>query len=373
MAVKLQLHKVPDLDHMIFRLGEMHTVMTSLRAIGTSIEDSGFDDSWVEADIYGPTTKHQILEGNHMKRALTAHSITYSALSDLYVEAFLKKERADSNREYTRVALASFELNTTCQKGQYEELQAQHKKLLTALEAEGLKEKLEEFDKDMESQSPLFKFARDYMKFVVCILMFVRATREGDWNLHLESLKTKYFFAHDRLNYARLAPLYLAQMQKIEVDDPDMQGNFCIKKNEIPFCAIGPDHAIEHVNKMMKIRGGLKGLTQQPAAMTRWFLIAPELSRLAANAESMVGVQRSMPKRHHDLTDAVIIRYNENVEKLKDVLKANDPFQMDGDDLVIIIMKAVMPTAIKEGILKNSVFKNSLTNLSKKELVLITL
>ena len=84
-------------------------------------------------------------------------------------------------------------------------------------------------------------------------------------------------------------------MEKIEDNDPDIydefrQGNFCVNKNEIPFCAICADHAIEHVNKMMKITGGLKGLTQQPAAMTRWFLIAPKLSRLAAQAETTVGV-----------------------------------------------------------------------------------
>lgn len=356
MAVKLQLYKAPEFDHMIFRIGEMHTVMTSLRALGASIEDSGLDDAWVEADIYGPTTKHQILDGNHMKRALTAHSITYSALHDLYIEAFLKNERTDGDAECTRVLQASLEMNAICQEKQYEELGAQHDKLLAALETDNLKARLENFDKGMESQNPLFKFVRDYMKFVGCIMMFVRATREGNWKLHLESLKslTKYFFAHDRLNYARLVPLYIAQMQKLEVEDPDVyheftQGNFCVNKNEIPFCAIGPDHAIEHVNKMMKIRGGLKGLTQQPAAMTRWFLIAPELSRIAVQAEVMVGVQRQMPKHHHDLTDAVIKRYNENIVKLKEVLEANDPFQ-EGGDLINIITKAVMPTEVKEDI-----------------------
>lgn len=33
MAVKLQIHIAPQLNHLIFRLGEMHTVMTSLRAL----------------------------------------------------------------------------------------------------------------------------------------------------------------------------------------------------------------------------------------------------------------------------------------------------------------------------------------------------
>ena len=155
-----------------------------------------------------------------------------------------------------------------------------------------------------------------------------------------------------------MVPLYLAQMHRLKIDDPDihhefMQGNFCVNKNEIPFCAIGPDHAIEHVNKLMKIRGGLKGLTQQPAAMARWFLVAPKLSRLAGTqAEHMVAVKRtSSSSHHHDLSDSVTNRYNENVQKLKDVLKVSDPFATEERHLVNIITKAVTPDYIKEGVL----------------------
>ena len=52
-TVKLQLLTAPALDHFVLRLGELHTVMAALRVLGTSIEDSGFDDAWVEAEIYG--------------------------------------------------------------------------------------------------------------------------------------------------------------------------------------------------------------------------------------------------------------------------------------------------------------------------------
>ena len=152
-----------------------------------------------------------------------------------------------------------------------------------------------------------------------------------------------------------MVPLYLAQMHRLKINDPDihhefMQGNFCVNKNDIPFCAIGPDHAIEHVNKLMKIRGGLKG-HRQPAAMARWFLVAPELSRFAKQAEHMVGVQRASSWYHHDLSDAITNRYNENVQKLKDVLKVSDPFATKERHLVNIITKAVMQDDIKEGVL----------------------
>ena len=209
-----------------------------------------------------------------MKRALTAHSITYSTLSDLHMETLLNSESAKSNAdEHTIVKQASFALNTICQEGRYSELGTKHKDLLTIMENEELQEKLGQFDTVMESQCPLFKFSRDYITFVKCILMFIRASRYRDWNLHLESLKAlaRYFFSHDRLNYAGNV---LAQMHRLEIDDPDIhhefiQGNFCVNKNEIPACAIGPGYAIEHVNKVMKILGGLNGLTQQPAAMAR--------------------------------------------------------------------------------------------------------
>ena len=52
-AFKLQQHTARVLDHLVLRLGELHTVMAALRVLGTSIEDSGFDDAWVEAEIYG--------------------------------------------------------------------------------------------------------------------------------------------------------------------------------------------------------------------------------------------------------------------------------------------------------------------------------
>ena len=53
------------------------------------------------------------------------------------------------------------------------------------------------------------------------LLDFVRANHEKNWNLHLTSFDAMipYFFAHDQINYARHAPLYLATMRKIQTKD----------------------------------------------------------------------------------------------------------------------------------------------------------
>ena len=71
----------------ILRLGEVHTVIAELSAVGNPIEYSVLDvEALLEADIYGPTTSRHILEAKDMKRALEVHVTTVQALRHLYVE-----------------------------------------------------------------------------------------------------------------------------------------------------------------------------------------------------------------------------------------------------------------------------------------------
>ena len=81
----------------------------------------------------------------------------------------------------------------------------------------------------------------------------------------------------------------------LQVSDPDiyqefLEGTWIVNKNpNVSFCALGADHALEQVNRSMKVSGGLVGITLNPSAQTKFFLIAPELSRLAEEAWSMTG------------------------------------------------------------------------------------
>jgi len=75
-------------------------------------------------------------------------------------------------------------------------------------------------------------------------------------------------------------------MATLQVTDPGIHRvhgrNFAINKNQIPFCATCMDHALEHINCIMKVTGGLVGITQNASARERFFLTAPQLSRLHA-------------------------------------------------------------------------------------------
>ena len=84
------------------------------------------------------------------------------------------------------------------------------------------------------------------------ILLFIRATREESWELHLRSLHelSPFFVSFDMINYARMTTVYLSQMMDLKESDDKtwimmMEGGFCVGKSKVFFTSIGADHGIE--------------------------------------------------------------------------------------------------------------------------------
>ena len=77
-----------------------------------------------------------------------------------------------------------------------------------------------------------------------------------------------------------MIPLYLADMDALKKSDSViytefLHGNWVVNKNgSVPFCAIGADHALEHVNRSMKVAGGLAGISLNAHARSKFFLIS---------------------------------------------------------------------------------------------------
>ena len=81
----------------------------------------------------------------------------------------------------------------------------------------GIMQKMTKFD-ERHANDPIFKVFRQYMSMVLEIMLFIRAVHTVNLNVHLQALElfTKYFFANDRLNYARMIPVYLAEMKSLQ-------------------------------------------------------------------------------------------------------------------------------------------------------------
>jgi hypothetical protein len=330
-------------------------VMAYLRTIGSYMDNSGLDLCWIEADLYGSATVKQILEGRHVKRGIAAHLTTLQALFTLYAEAFFK-----DNTDLLRACVSKVDhLNQACKNDNVEDIQKAHADMMHTIVSLDIVNQMSRFDERV-TNNPLARAICQYMQMVLEMLMYIRAVRTGDWQLHLDTTEVfvKYFFAHDKLNYARLTPVYLGDMKALAQTDTEvweefMEGNWVVNKHMVPFCAIGPDHALEQVNRMMKVAGGLTGITLNPYARTKFFLVAPELARLAEEARNMADLPKTKAKHHHEFTEAKVKQQEMNVMDLKHTIDTfTNPFADGCDQLINMVTKAVLPEKIQADINK---------------------
>ena len=179
---------------------------------------------------------------------MEAHTVTLLTFNQLYFDKFLKAYPEDE----AVISIAVRELKQSYIKVINNDgtnpLNNPLNHLISLFESCNLLQKMNQFNGFMTKQQ---KFIASYLKQFETILLYVRATRENNFLLHLETTEEliKYFFAHDHLNYARLLQLYLSCMQNAKIDHPEiwlefMKGNFCVSKSLTPFTSIAPDHAL---------------------------------------------------------------------------------------------------------------------------------
>ena len=135
-------------------------------------------------------------------------------------------------------------------------------------------------DRQVKRQAKFGEFAEFLLKYleqVESILNFISSM--SIWQLGripviiIENI-IKYFFARDLLNYARLMPVHLAQMNALETEDPETwsalkSGGFVVTKSEIPFTLMFTDQALEQEIKKLKGQGGMVGLSRDEGALDR--------------------------------------------------------------------------------------------------------
>ena len=171
-----------------------------------------------------------------------------------------------------------------------------------------------------------------------------------------------------------MIPVYLAEMEIVQGTDPEIyqefqNGNWVVNKNEkVAFCAVGADNALEHVNRSMKVSGGLIGITLNPSARTKYFFIAPELARLAEQAKLMAGTSSKTQTSHHNLTTVVRLHEERNVQQLiASIPRFTNPFTVESPDLFNLVTKVRMPEKVKKDICDQSVIGNKLLRTFVKE------
>ena len=83
---------------------------------------------------------------------------------------------------------------------------------------EELSKSLENFARSQSAINPTFVFWLMYVEMVQILLLFIRATRENNWELHLSAVRLMllWFFVADRIHYARYGTMYWLEMSCLE-------------------------------------------------------------------------------------------------------------------------------------------------------------
>ena len=267
--------------NVIFRLGGLHVCFNFLKAIRQHAESAGLDDLWIESGLYPANVTENMLTGKAYYRAVRAHTLTYEALWRLRWVIF-RAWVANRGIQYpeldhvdTQSAVVSDEFREKVY-GHSNVMESEVDKLNEAVKDSQLIMRLEEFD-ELCKENSNYAFWMTYMSMIRILLDFIRAEREGNWQLYLEAFTAMlpWLTAYDHLNYARWGPVYLTEMLSLESKAPSvyhefMNGNFVVKRSDNHFSQIPTDQATEWINKICKLNNGIIGITTNDQARDKF-------------------------------------------------------------------------------------------------------
>lgn len=234
-------------DIYITMLGGLHIEMALWSLCGDLLEASGWTTALIDSGVASSGTADSFLKVSHLTRTRHVHQVTALVLSKLQQDAFIS-----TNDDHNEETFSTWKSN-----------------LLKC--------------------SPTFQFWDMILRLETLILIFIKAHREIDFPLFVETLEAlvPWFFALDHVNYARWLPVFIRDMKSLpEGVYANFQKHWVISKTDTKFSSIPIDQAHEQNNAIVKGSGGAVGLTENPVAFRRWMVAGPEMARLLKEFEN---------------------------------------------------------------------------------------
>ena len=318
--------KWPDLyGDMVIMFGGLHLEMCTLKMLGDVLKDSGWTIALTEAEVASAGTADSFIHASHVKKTRLAHQVTACSLYQLCKTAYGKylQEAEDTDVE-------SFE----------------------------------QWISRRESETPQFHFWNLVLRLELLVLLFIRSYRESNFELYKDVLQEllPFFFALDHVHYARWVSVHLRDMETLDSNTGAqfLQGDFTVHKTARPFSSIAIDQAHEQNNAHVKGDGGAVGLLEDEAALRRWTVAGPEVSRLLQEFENEP-LETQSTKKHLEDVECIQKDFKEKVRNLKKViLEMGNPFEEDSTDLLVLDTHEIVDTNVSKSL-------KSLETLGKKQ------
>ncbi|KAL9977627.1 hypothetical protein ACROYT_G015055 [Oculina patagonica] len=267
-AMEIQWKHSERFKDLVLRMGVFHTACTLLSIVGKRFQDAGLRDLCVESGVIAEGSVSGVLDGRRYNRAVRCHKLMYEALMRLAWKGFqswVEDNHPDKRRTVDVFFDSLNELYENTCANEFEE----------KMTSPGFAKFVELFDNYLKylrlEKGKLSQFWMSYLDLVEILLGLLRACREGNWELHLSSVRQMipWCFAYDNLNYARYLSAYVSEMSHLEKEHPEISeyfrsGGFSVQVGiQNPFGKIPVDQACEEtVNKDTQTAGGTKPETK---------------------------------------------------------------------------------------------------------------
>ena len=285
-AQEIRWHGRPEFrEKLVIRLGEFHTAMAFLGVIGKRFGDAGFRDIAIESNLVAEGSINGVISGHHYNRSLRCHKTLSEAMHRLRIQEYLDQLPPDKNQEALSIMQKLHDDFPTT--------------FMNSLEADSVHQLLKDYENYVKMKcrgNYMYAFWTSYLEMVQLLLLFLRATREGNWELHLSSIRDMipWFFSYGRINYSRYLPIYYLEMIDLQTTHPFVHGHlldgeFAVKRqDDHGFALTACDQVIEQTyNRDSKTKGGLTGITLQKGAVRRWILRHPARAAITNSCFSM--------------------------------------------------------------------------------------
>lgn len=211
----------------------------------------------------------------------------------------------------------------------------------------------QKWKESMAKKSPQFLYWLTVLDLELACLRLVRSFREANFSLYINAIRQilPWMFAMDHPNYARWLSVHYRDMCVLSSKHPDVykhfsDGCFVVHKTNRLFSSIALDHAHEQVNAVVKGEGGAVGLTENPAALRRWMVGGPELSRMVQEFEGSI----SSPEKnhiHHEQKPGVQCAFSKDVHStVSSFEELGNPFMEESQNLMAIHTRDIMDDAV---------------------------
>ena len=251
-------------EQFVVFLGGMHIEMTAFRLLGNWLDSSGWTTAIINSGVAAGGTADSLLAVSHFGKTKYAHEVTAAAL-------FVLMDRA-------------------------------YQEYVSSTPVDEVKE-VSAWCEDQMAEHPQFQYWSMVLNLEILVLNLVGSIRSGDFQQYMKSIQDliPWSFAMDHINYSRSLSIHLRDMTLLSTLHPSVythfsEGRFVAHRTTRSFSGMALDQAHEQLNALVKGEDGAMGLTENAAALRRWMVAGPEISRMVQEFE---GFSQRPESEHH--------------------------------------------------------------------------